>query len=112
MKNKQMTVKRSDFEMEQMIDDNADTSYLEQEAFEARLGEYQNGDFYYIGIRASVTLEIPHGSNGTRILQKIESPGLWGIESDSDKDYLQEIYAEECNILADMLQTMGMKVTA
>lgn len=82
--------------------------YLKQDA--DRLRRYGN-DWYMLGIRASVVLEIPYGNDKTYILQKITSPGLWGIESNSDESYKDETYQGECNILADMLETMGIKVT-
>jgi hypothetical protein len=56
-----------------------------------------------------VELKIPYGKG--HILQKIESPGLWGIESDSGDDYLKSVFQEESEILADMLKELEVKVT-
>ena len=64
--------------------------------------------FDFIGIRAAVELPIPYGKD--RILTRIESPGLWGIESDSGEDYLESVFQEESNILAGMLAELGVKV--
>lgn len=104
-----MNVSKSEFQRETVPDDNHDASYLEQEGFEDRLKEYQRGDFGYIGIRAVVDLEIPTKQGGY-ITQRIESPGLWSIESDSDESYLAEVYAEECAQLAEMLTRLGVTV--
>ena len=104
-----MNVSRSDFHREEIPDDNHDASYLEQDGWEDRLAEYRRGDFGFIGIRAVVDLYIPTNRGGY-IMQRIESPGLWSIESDSDESYLQEVYAEECAQLAEMLVTLGVTV--
>ncbi len=61
------------------------------------------GEWGYIGIRAEATIIV----NG--IIQKISSGGLWGIESDSDKDYFREVAEEQMSELADTLQALGFK---
>ena len=66
------------------------------------------GRLTFIGVRAAVELPIPFGKD--RILTRIESPGLWGIESDSGEDYLDSVFQEESAILADMLAELGVKV--
>lgn len=86
------------FEMVQEDDELPDASYLEQEDFAERLAEYQAGDFHLIGIRASCDVIIDGFARET-----IVSPGLWGIESDSPRDYLRDVYQEECEALRDIL---------
>jgi hypothetical protein len=103
-----ITITKSEFDRELLPDDCPDASYLEQEGFEDRLAEYQRGEFGFIGIRVAVELPIPFGKG--HILQKIESPGLWGIESDSGNDYLESVFQEESEILADMLAELGVQV--
>jgi len=103
-----MIVHKSDFDRQIIPDDCPDTSYLEQEGFEDRLEELRQGAFDFIGVRAAVELPIPYGND--RILTRIESPGLWGIESDSGEDYLESVFQEESNILAGMLAELGVKV--
>lgn len=110
-KAKVITLSRRDFKREVMADDDPDISYLEQDAFEDRLAEYRRGDFDFVGVRASVELHIPHGPSGHAIIQRIESPGLWGIESDSGEEHLAEVFSEECDTLTDMLHALGVKVT-
>lgn len=113
---KAMNISKREFYRIETQDENPDTSYLTQTIikdgvdFSERYEEYKRGDFYFIGVQASIQLEIPINDNH-RILQTITSPGLWGVESDSDKEYLNSIYAEECNTLTDMLTTMGIVVT-
>lgn len=106
-----LTVSRSDFERQVITDEDPDASYLEQEGlgFEERLAEYRRGEFYFVGVRAKVTLHIPVERN-THILQEVTSPGLWGVESDSGEGYFNEVYAEEVEQLVSMLEQMGVKV--
>lgn len=40
-------------------------------------------------------------------VQRIRSPGLWGIESDSDKSYFQEVATEQLAELRGILAEMG-----
>jgi len=103
-----ITISKRDFYRRLVPDDSPDTSYLEQEGFEDRLQQYRQGHFDYVGLRAAVELPIPYGAD--RILVKVESPGLWGVESDSDEDYLDSVFREECDTLADMLAELGVKV--
>jgi hypothetical protein len=101
-------ISKHDFYRQLVPDDCPDTSYLEQEGFEDRLEQYRQGAFDYVGVRAAVELPIPYGKD--RILIKVESPGLWGIESDSGKDYFNSVFQEESNILADMLAELGVRL--
>ena len=66
-------------------DPDPDTSYLEQEEFEEQLAEYQAGLLTYSGIVARVLLDV----DGRDV--EIGYASLWGIESDSDAEYLEEI---------------------
>ena len=78
-----------------------DTSYLEAPEFEDRLQQYRNGDFSFIGISAEAEIVV----NG--VCQTIISGGLWGIESDSDQQYLSEVEQEELDQLKAILQSLG-----
>lgn len=100
----------TDFDMEEVPDECPDWSYLEQDEWEERLKEFRAGDFYFIGIRASVEVQIPSKHGGYWITQRISSPGLWGIESDSGKEYLDEVFQEESAVLAEMLEALGIEV--
>ena len=103
-----MTVSTTDFRREIVPDPYPDTSFLEQEGFEDRLEEFQRGGFEFVAVRAAVDLRIPHGMGYIR--HRIESPGLWGIESDSGEDYFDSVFQEEKGILTDMLAQLGVKV--
>ena len=83
-----------------------DLQYIEEDY--QRHEALNRGEWDYIGVRAAVELPIPFGKD--RILTRIESPGLWGIESDSGEDYLDSVFQEESAILADMLAELGVKV--
>lgn len=101
-----MNVSKADFKRVVIADEDPDASFLEQEGFEKRLAEYRRGDFHFVGVRAQVELKIPYGPLGYSIVQVVHSPGEWGIESDSDVSYFEEVYQEECEVLVDMLRSM------
>ena len=103
-----ITICKKDFNRKLIPDVCPDASYLEQAGFEDRLAQYRQGVFEFVGVRAAVELPIPYGKD--RILAKIESPGLWGIESDSGKDYFDLVFQEEISILTDMLRELSVKV--
>jgi hypothetical protein len=105
-----MQVSFNDFRRELIPDECPDTSYLEQEGWEDRLTAYRRDEFGFIGVRAIVELKIPSKQGGYWNTQKISSPGLWGIETDSGEDYFDEVFREECEQLAEMLEQMGMVV--
>lgn len=67
----------------------------------ARLEAYENGEFDFVGVRAQARCLIVNAGVGTYV--NLESAGLWGIESDSGEDYLNEVYAEELDALKEML---------
>jgi hypothetical protein len=110
MQNK-ITVSRSDFELQEMPDACPDASYLEQDGWEDRRKEYEGGNFYFIGIRASVEIQIPSKQGGYWTTQRITSPGLWGIESDSGRAYFAEVFAEESALLVEMLEALNIETT-
>src|SRR5574341_1011507 len=101
--NRKMKVSRRDFDREVVPDLDPDTHYLEQPGFEDRLAEWKRGKFGFIGVRAVVNVPI-HG-----IIQQLTSGGLWGIEDDSDMAYIKEVYAGECDQLAEILEALGFE---
>jgi hypothetical protein len=60
-----------------------------------------------IYIRATCEIEITPEGYGHGILQTLSSPGLYGIDDDSSKEYLDEVWQEECQTLIDMLKEIG-----
>lgn len=81
----------------------ANWEYRKQEY--ARMEAYNKGTWHCMGIRAIAYLLV--GPENFRTVQTIETPGLWGIESDSDKRYLAEIAGEELSTLKDLLLELG-----
>ena len=81
------------FERDVLKDEYLDTSYLEQDGLEDRLAAYQRGDFYFVGVRAVACCVIVRAGVGT--YQNIESPGVWGIESNCGEEHINQIYEEE-----------------
>ena len=60
-----------------------------------------NGEWCYIGIRAKAEIKV----NG--IIQVIQSPGIWGVESDSDTSYITDLEQDQLSILQDQLKEIG-----
>lgn len=71
-----------------------------------RLEDHGNG-WNMIGIRAVAEIRMSDGTT-----QTIHSGGLWGIESDSDASYFNEIETEQLGELASNLQELGFTATA
>jgi len=70
-----------------------------------RLDAFFRGAWDMIGITAVATIHIPI-DNKTVKVQTISSGGLWGIESDSDEKYLQEIGREQIAEVKGYLKTL------
>lgn len=65
--------------------------YCEQD--QARLDAWYRDEWHFIGIRARANVTIVKNSVGFSF--SLDSPGLWGIESDAGEDYLAEVFEEE-----------------
>lgn len=72
------------------------------EADYRRMESLSRGDWGFVGIRAVAKLSV----NGT--LQTVTSGGLWGIESDSGKDYFKEVEKEQIDELRATLAELGV----
>jgi hypothetical protein len=86
---------------EQVPDDDADASYLKGE----RLAQYRRGDFGFCGVRAVAEIEFP-SSDGWVIVGRLESPGVWGIEDDSEPDYFAEVFEQEKAVLLELIASL------
>ena len=95
--------------METVPDPCPDTSYLEQEGFEERLRQANNGHFSFMGIRASCTLHIGFGQAGQVILHSFKSPGVWNVETDSSPEHIQQLFEDERSLLLAMLDAIGCR---
>lgn len=71
---------------------NACIAYTKQD--KDRLEAYNRGIWGMIGIKAMATIHIPVDEDNVKI-QIIDSGGLFGIESDSDDNYMQAIGREQ-----------------
>jgi len=71
-----------------------------------RMERLNRGDWCYIGIRAEAKIMIDN------VCQKITSGGLWGVESDSSREYFAEIEAEELYELRKQLTAAGFSKRA
>lgn len=79
-------------------------TYIAQD--KERLKAYRNDEWHYIGIRAVATIWIERP--GYRTNYTLESPGLWGIESDSGNAQLDSVYADECATLRADIEAMKL----
>lgn len=85
-----------------------------------RMEDLNQSGWCYIGIGAEAEVSIPTGTFSTairggeeyRIYQTIQSGGLWGIESDSDNDYLESVEKEELAELRSQLTVIGFSSRA
>ena len=102
-------IHREEIEMETLPDPCPDTSYLEQEGFEERLRQLQDGRFGFMGIRASCTLHIGIGQDGHVILHRFKSPGVWGVETDSSPEHIRMLFEDERSVLLAMLDAIDCR---
>ena len=106
----------------QVIDDDSypDLSYLEQdykdvvdeaerEKYKAqdaeRLAAYNRGEWHMIGIRAKAIVWVERVNY--RTIYELESPDLWGIESDSGEEHLRDTFDNECDMLREDIKYFG-----
>lgn len=71
-----------------------------------RMERLNAGYWGFIGIKAEARVIV----NG--ITQEITSGGLWGIESDSEESYFEEIEGEELSSLRTQLEALGFSKRA
>jgi hypothetical protein len=83
-------------------DPHPDASYLDQAEFADRRAAYRRGEFRFVGVHAEAEIRIEETT------QTLMSSGLWGIESDSEEEYLDEIVDHEWSTLRNVLKTVGV----
>jgi hypothetical protein len=71
--------------------------------------ETYGSSWYMFGIRAVATLHFPMRTTESSIIQKIKSPGIYGMESDSDDGFFRMEEEAEIAILLDMLESMHVE---
>lgn len=79
-----------------------------------RMERLNAGDWCYIGIRAEAEIAVDPGAEirGGLLTQTITSGGLFGTESDSNKEYLASVAAEELADLKGQLLALGFSKRA
>lgn len=65
-----------------------------------------NDEWHMIGIRARATIIIRYAQYATSY--ELDSPGLWGIESDSGAEYLESVFQDECDILRADIEALKL----
>ena len=74
----------------------------------ARMNASNSNDWCMLGIKAKAEYVIPMGDYG--IIHRLDSGGLWGVESDSDKKYLHEIEDQELSQLRDIAKKLNIQI--
>jgi hypothetical protein len=88
------------------IGDNPEVSFEEQERkANERMIAWERDEWYYIGIQARAHVTVV--CNGTGTMLQFDSPGLWGIESDSGPEYINEVFQEECEKLKEIIKAFA-----
>jgi hypothetical protein len=72
-----------------------------------RMESFNRGDWCYIGIRAEAEIQ-----TGSDVVQDIISGGLWGVESDSGREHIEETIREELANLKTELLALGFSKRA
>lgn len=71
-----------------------------------RMESFAKGDWHFVGIRAEA--EVLSSRNGKEwLINRLSSGGLWGIESDSEASYFDEVKREEIQELKATLMEYG-----
>lgn len=68
-----------------------------------RMEAWERGDWEFVGVRARAHCMTVR--NGVGTMFTLESPGLWGIESDVG-DYLNDVFEDEKAELLGMIEAM------
>jgi hypothetical protein len=106
-----------EIKVEWLPDNYPDLSWLDQDDTEMGEGfekesearkEAYGRDWWMQGCVAKATVSRPCGQ-GNRRIETFTSGGLWGIESDSDQDYLSTVENDELADLREHLEAFGVK---
>lgn len=105
------TTKRSSFKRVIEQDPDPDPSYLDQPEWVERKKEYERDAFHFMHVYALCEVLVPSGTpSGYFTTFPLGTPGLYGIESDSDKSYFEDVYADECRSLEHMLKVLNVEI--
>lgn len=81
-------------------------SYVKQDL--ARMDALDNQNWYFMGVSATAEVWNPK----THVIQRIHSGGLWGIESDSGREYIESVEQEQLAELKTELTALGFSKRA
>jgi hypothetical protein len=71
-----------------------------------RMESLNNGNWFFMGIETIA--EVHTSQDGKNwLINTLSSGGLWGIESDSDNSYIEEVNNEQINELKTVLKEYG-----
>lgn len=84
-----------------LYDSDPDLSWLDPDDDADRLDAYARDVWCMVGVRARA--EVTIGG----VTQQVYSCGIWNVESDSDKEYFEQLRGEELDQLTDVLRGMG-----
>lgn len=114
-----LTAKLRSIKVCKIVDEYPDLSHLDQyenstdkdekkyyKKDQERKKAYNEDYWHMVGIRVEAKIGI--GTEKSRTIQTISSAGLWGIESDSDKDYFTTVAIEEADELRDQLDALNI----
>jgi len=73
-----------------------------------RMESLNRGAWCFVGVFAEAEVQ----TNGMSTIQTIRSGGLWGIESDSDRDHFRMVESEELETLRTELHAIGFSKRA
>lgn len=73
----------------------------------SRMEDINNGNVGFIGISAEAKVLTQYPGSDHWLINTLHSGGLYGIESDSDQSYFEEIEKEQLEELKDVLKEYG-----
>lgn len=72
-----------------------------------RVEDFKRGAWGYIGVVARAIIRVPVGGKSIAFYH-LDSPGLWGVESDAGEEYLNEVYHEQVAELIGHLRAIAL----
>lgn len=75
-----------------------------------RLEKFYSGEICMLGIQVKAEVSYSLDKQGNRRIEHFTSGGLWGIESDSDEEYLKDIQVEQVDDLRGHLEQFNVNL--
>ncbi len=102
------TASRQSFRRVVTIDESFSCLGHSDVAARERRTAFEEGAWHLIGVQAAAQVELPAGAR--MVSRTITSPGRFGIESDAEEEFLDDVFAAECDQLASLLAAQGITV--